>query len=79
MKIEHGTYTEAHKAVNSVLYPGIFSKIYTNDIDAGTTVTFMDANGDDIDVICGPGSILPLVTKMATWPVGANGSIIALR
>jgi hypothetical protein len=56
-----------------------FSKVYTNNIDSGTEVTFLDAENEESTIVCEPGSMIPLVTTMATWDSSASGSIVVFR
>lgn len=74
MKIEHGTYTEAHLTAADVYYKPItgsnpadgetFSKIYTNDVSG--TVIFTLSDGTPITLEVHPGTMIPLVTKKAS-------------
>ena len=69
MKVEHGTYTEAHLTTANEPYTwsgglsGAGSKIYGNGVaDGGVDATFTLVSGDTIVVKLFPGTIVPLVT-----------------
>ena len=74
MRIEHGTYTVAEEVTSGQDYP-LSSKIYTNDVD-NASVTFTLEDDSTVTMTVYKGTIIPLVTKQATY---VGGTLIALR
>ncbi len=75
MRVEHGTYTQAEVASNSVEYD-LASKIYTNDVD-NVSVTFTLKDDTSVTMTVYKGTIIPLVTKQANY--SSSGTLIVLR
>lgn len=75
MRVEHGTYTDAQAATSGDTWPEA-SKVYTNDVD-DVDVTFTLRDNTQVTVHVYRGTLIPLVTKSASWTGGK--ALILLR
>ncbi len=75
MRVEHGTYTVAEQYSSGSQWK-LASKVYTNDLN-DLDVTFTLSDGTSVVIHVYRGTVLPLVTKSATWTGG--GSLVVFR
>lgn len=75
MRIEHGTYTVAEEYSSGQTWSPA-SKVYTNDLN-DVDVTFTLNDDTTIVMHVYRGTVLPLVTKSASWT--GSGTLVVLR